>query len=237
LLEVRGLDVFYGGIHALREISLNVPEGQIVTLIGANGAGKSTTLRSISGLVEARHGKILFQGREIQNRPAHHIVQSGIAMVPEGRRIFANLSVQENLLMGAYGRKDGEEVRQSLERVFQLFPRLKERITQKGGTLSGGEQQMLALGRGLMSHPQLLLLDEPSLGLAPKLVKEVFRTIQNIHAEKTTILLIEQNAMAALAVAAYGYVLQTGQISMEGEGKDLLQNPAVKEAYLGESLK
>ena len=237
MLEVRGLDVFYGGIHALREISLNVPEGQIVTLIGANGAGKSTTLRAISGLVEARHGKILFQGREIQNRPAHHIVQSGIAMVPEGRRIFANLSVQENLLMGAYGRKDGEEVRQSLERVFQLFPRLKERRTQKGGTLSGGEQQMLALGRGLMSHPQLLLLDEPSLGLAPKLVKEVFRTIQNIHAEKTTILLIEQNAMAALAVAAYGYVLQTGQISMEGEGKDLLQNPAVKEAYLGESLK
>jgi branched-chain amino acid transport system ATP-binding protein len=237
LLEVRGLDVFYGGIHALREISLNVPEGQIITLIGANGAGKSTTLRAISGLVEARHGKILFRGQEIQNKPAHHIVQSGIAMVPEGRRIFANLSVHENLLMGAYGREDGEEVRQSLDRVFQLFPRLKERTKQKGGTLSGGEQQMLALGRGLMSHPQLLMLDEPSLGLAPKLVKEVFGIIRNIHAEKTTILLIEQNAMAALAVADYGYVLQTGQISMEGEGKDLLQNPAVKEAYLGESLK
>ena len=236
MLEVIGLNVFYGGIHALREISLNVPDGQIVTLIGANGAGKSTTLRAISGLVEARHGKIVFQGREIQNKPAHQIVRAGIAMVPEGRRIFANLSVGENLLMGAYGLEEGEKVRRSLERVFQLFPRLKERIKQKGGTLSGGEQQMLALGRGLMSRPQLLMLDEPSLGLAPKLVKEVFRIIQTIHAEKTTILLIEQNAMAALAVAGYGYVLQTGEISMEGSGKDLLRNPAVKEAYLGESL-
>jgi branched-chain amino acid transport system ATP-binding protein len=237
LLEVLGLNVFYGGIHALREVSLNVPGEQIVTLIGANGAGKSTTLRAISGLVEARRGKIIFQGREIQNRPAHHIVRSGIAMVPEGRRIFANLSVQENLLMGAYGLQDGEEIRRSMERVFHLFPRLKERAKQKGGTLSGGEQQMLALGRGMMSHPQLLMLDEPSLGLAPKLVKEVFRIIRNIHAEKATILLIEQNAMAALAVATYGYVLQTGQISMEGKGRDLLQNPAVKEAYLGEALK
>ena len=237
MLEVLGLNVFYGGIHALREVSLHVPEEQIVTLIGANGAGKSTTLRAISGLVEARRGKILFQGREIQNRPAHHIVRSGIAMVPEGRRIFANLSVQENLLMGAYGLKDGEEIRRTMERVFHLFPRLKERVKQKGGTLSGGEQQMLALGRGMMSHPQLLMLDEPSLGLAPKLVKEVFRIIRNIHAEKTTILLIEQNAMAALAVATYGYVLQTGQISMEGKGRELLQNPAVKEAYLGETRK
>jgi branched-chain amino acid transport system ATP-binding protein len=236
LLEVIGLNVFYGGIHALREISLSVPDGQIVTLIGANGAGKSTTLRTISGLVEARHGKIVFQGQEIQNKPAHQIVRTGIAMVPEGRRIFANLSVEENLLMGAYGLEEGEKVRRSLEWVFQLFPRLKERIKQKGGTLSGGEQQMLALGRGLMSRPQLLMLDEPSLGLAPKLVKEVFRIIQTIHAEKTTILLIEQNAIAALAVAGYGYVLQTGEISMEGSGKDLLRNPAVKEAYLGESL-
>jgi branched-chain amino acid transport system ATP-binding protein len=237
LLEVLGLSVFYGGIHALKEISLNIPQREIVTLIGANGAGKSTTLRAISGLVEARQGKILFRGREIQGRPAHRIVREGIAMVPEGRRIFVNLSVEENLLMGAYARKDGEEIRQSVEWVFQHFPRLKDRAKQKGGTLSGGEQQMLALGRGLMSHPDLLMLDEPSLGLAPKLVKEVFDIIQNIHARGTTILLIEQNAMAAPEIAAYGYVLQTGQITMEGKGKDLLKNPSVKEAYLGESLK
>jgi branched-chain amino acid transport system ATP-binding protein len=237
LLEVLGLSVFYGGIHALKEISLNVPQGEIVTLIGANGAGKSTTLRTISGLVEARQGKILFRGREIQNWPAHRIVQEGIAVVPEGRHIFVNLSVEENLLMGAYARKDGAEIHRSIGWVFQLFPRLKERTKQKGGTLSGGEQQMLALGRGLMSHPDLLMLDEPSLGLAPKLVKEVFDIIQNIHAEGTTILLIEQNAIAALEVAAYGYVLQTGQISMEGKGNDLLKDPSVKEAYLGEALK
>ena len=237
MLEVLGLSVFYGGIHALQGISLKVPQGEIVTLIGANGAGKSTTLRTISGLVEARQGKILFRGREIQNRPAHRIVREGIAVVPEGRRIFVNLSVEENLLMGAYARKDGEEIRRSIDWVFEHFPRLKERAKQKGGTLSGGEQQMLALGRGLMSHPDLLMLDEPSLGLAPKLVKEVFDIIQDIHSEGTTILLIEQNAMAALEMAAYGYVLQTGQISMEGKGKDLLNDPSVKEAYLGESLK
>jgi len=237
LLEVLCLNVFYGGIHALKGISLNVPRGEIVTLVGANGAGKSTTLRTISGLVEARQGKIIFQEREIQNMPAHRIVQEGIAMVPEGRHIFVNLSVEENLLMGAYARKDGAEIQRSIGWVFQLFPRLKERAKQKGGTLSGGEQQMLALGRGLMSHPDLLMLDEPSLGLAPKLVKEVFDIIQNIHAEGTTILLIEQNAIAALEVAAYGYVLQTGQISMEGKGNDLLKDPSVKEAYLGETLK
>jgi branched-chain amino acid transport system ATP-binding protein len=237
LLEILGLSVFYGGIHALKEISLNVPQGEIVTLIGANGAGKSTTLRTISGLAEARQGKILFRGREIQNRPVHRIVQEGIAMVPEGRRIFANLSVEENLLMGAYARKDIEEIRRGIDWVFEHFPRLKERAKQKGGTLSGGEQQMLALGRGLMSHPDLLMLDEPSLGLSPKLVKEVFDMIRYIHAEGTTILLIEQNAMAALEVADYGYVLQTGRISMEGKGKDLLNDPTVKEAYLGESLK
>jgi branched-chain amino acid transport system ATP-binding protein len=237
LLEVSCLSVFYGGIHALKGISLNVPRGEIVTLVGANGAGKSTTLRTISGLVEAQQGKIIFQEREIQNIPAHRIVQKGIAMVPEGRHIFVNLSVEENLLMGAYARKDGAEIQRSIRWVFQLFPRLKERAKQKGGTLSGGEQQMLALGRGLMSHPDLLMLDEPSLGLAPKLVKEVFDIIQNIHAEGTTILLIEQNAIAALEVAAYGYVLQTGQISMEGKGNDLLKDPSVKEAYLGETLK
>ena len=237
LLEVLCLNVFYGGIHALKGISLNVPRGEIVTLVGANGAGKSTTLRTISGLVEAQQGKIIFQEREIQNMHAHRIVQEGIAMVPEGRHIFVNLSVEENLLMGAYARKDGAEIQRSIGWVFQLFPRLKERAKQKGGTLSGGEQQMLALGRGLMSHPDLLMLDEPSLGLAPKLVKEVFDIIQNIHAEGTTILLIEQNAIAALEVAAYGYVLQTGQISMEGKGNDLLKDPSVKEAYLGETLK
>jgi branched-chain amino acid transport system ATP-binding protein len=237
LLDVQELSVFYGGIHALKEVSLTVPEKQIVTLIGANGAGKSTTLRTIIGLVEARQGKILFRGREIQNRPAHRIVETGIAMVPEGRRIFVNLSVEENLRMGAYVRKDGEAVRRNLDWVFQLFPRLKERAKQKGGTLSGGEQQMLALGRGLMSTPDLLMLDEPSLGLAPLLVNEVFHIIRTIHQEGKTILLIEQNAMAALEVAAYGYVLQSGRITMEGKGNDLLKNPSVKEAYLGEALK
>ena len=236
MLEISDLSVFYGGIHALRGISFRVPRGEIVTLIGANGAGKSTALRAITGLAEARRGKILFRGREIQNEPAHRIVQEGIALVPEGRHIFVNLSVEENLLMGAYTRKDPEEIRRSLEWVFHHFPRLKERPRQKGGTLSGGEQQMLALGRGLMSHPDLLMLDEPSLGLAPKLVKEVFEMIQNIHTEGTTILLIEQNARAALEVAAYGYVLQTGQIATEGEGTDLLRDPSVKAAYLGERV-
>ena len=237
MLEVLGLNVFYGGIHALREVSLRVPQGEMVTLIGANGAGKSTTLRTISGLVQARHGKILFRGREIQNSPAHRIVQKGIALVPEGRRIFVNLSVEENLLMGAYARKEREELSRSIEWVYHHFPRLKERAKQKGGTLSGGEQQMLALGRGLMSHPDLLMLDEPSLGLAPKLVKEVFGILQYIHDGGMTILLIEQNALAALEVAAYGYVLQSGKILTEGKGKDLLKDPSVKEAYLGEVLK
>jgi branched-chain amino acid transport system ATP-binding protein len=237
LLDIEGLSVFYGGIHALKGISLSVPKGRIVTLIGANGAGKSTTLRAISGLVEARQGKIIFCDHEIQNKPTHRIIREGVVMVPEGRRIFVNLSVEENLLMGAYLRKDREEIRRGLEWVYYLFPRLKERTKQKGGTLSGGEQQMLALGRGLMSRPDLLMLDEPSLGLAPKLVKEVFAIIRNIHREEVTILLIEQNANAALAVAAYGYVLQSGQISMEGRGKDLLKDPSIKEAYLGEALK
>jgi branched-chain amino acid transport system ATP-binding protein len=234
LLEVFGLSVFYGGIHALKGISLNVPQGEIITLIGANGAGKSTTLRTICGLVEARQGKILFRGQEIQNRPTHRIVQEGIAMVPEGRHIFINLSVEENLLMGAYARKEGGEIRRSMDWVFHHFPRLKERAGQKGGTLSGGEQQMLALGRGLMSHPVLLMLDEP-LRLA-QLVNEVFGMIQKFDEGMTT-LLIEQNALAALELATYGYVLQTGQISIEGKGKDLLKNPSIKEAYLGESLK
>jgi branched-chain amino acid transport system ATP-binding protein len=237
LLEVLELSVFYGGIQALKEVSLTVPENRIVTLIGANGAGKSTTLRTIGGLAEARRGKILFRNREIQNKPAHYIVREGIAMVPEGRRVFVNLSVEENLLMGAYTRKAGEGVRRSLEWVYQVFPRLKERAKQKGGTLSGGEQQMLALGRGLMSRPDLLMLDEPSLGLAPKLINEVFGIIRKIHGKGMTILLIEQNANAALAVADYGYVLQSGRISTEGKGTDLLKDQTVKEAYLGEALK
>ncbi len=237
MLEVSALSVFYGGIHALKEITLSVPEGKVITLIGANGAGKSTALRAISGLAEARRGKIYFRGQEIQNRPAHRIAQMGVAMVPEGRRIFINLTVEENLLMGAFSRRDDKEIQQDLEGVFKLFPRLKERAAQKGGTLSGGEQQMLALGRGLMSHPKLLMLDEPSLGLAPRLVHEVFGIIRSIHEKGMTILLIEQNAMAALSVAYYGYVLQSGRITLEGKGADLLQDPAVKEAYLGEAVK
>jgi len=237
LLEVSALSVFYGGIHALKEISLSVPEGKVITLIGANGAGKSTALRAISGLAEVRRGKIYFRGQEIQNRPAHRIARVGIAMVPEGRRIFVNLTVVENLLMGAFSRKPEKEIRQDMEGVFKLFPRLQERAKQKGGTLSGGEQQMLALGRGLMSRPDLLMLDEPSLGLAPKLVHEVFGIIRSIHGKGMTILLIEQNAMGALAVADYGYVLQSGRITLEGKGGDLLQDPSVKEAYLGEAVK
>jgi branched-chain amino acid transport system ATP-binding protein len=236
LLEVLGLSVFYGGIHALQEISLTVPQEKIITLIGANGAGKSTTLRAISGLVEVRRGKILFQGREIQNRPAHRITRQGISMVPEGRRIFVNLSVEENLLMGAYPLKGAEEEHRNIEQVYQLFPRLRERKNQKGGTLSGGEQQMLALGRGLMARPELLMLDEPSLGLAPLLVREVFGIIRSIHEKGMTILLIEQNAKAALNVADYGYVLQTGRIFLEGSGSNLLMDASVREAYLGESL-
>jgi branched-chain amino acid transport system ATP-binding protein len=237
LLDVFDLSVFYGGIHALKGISLSVPEGRIITLIGANGAGKSSTLRTISGLVQARHGSILYRGRQIQNKPPHRIAAAGISLVPEGRRIFVNLSVRENLLMGAYCRKEPDEVRRNLDSVYAMFPRLRERSRQKGGTLSGGEQQMLALGRGLMGHPELLMLDEPSLGLAPKLVNEVFAIIRRIHAGGMTILLIEQNAAAALAVADYGYVLSTGRISTEGPGSELLKDASVKEAYLGETLK
>ena len=234
MLEVADLSVFYGGIHALQEISLRVPQGKIITLIGANGAGKSTVLRAICGLKETSQGKILFKGREIQNKPAHWIARAGIVMVPEGRRIFVNLSVQENLLMGSYALPDKkEEEYRNLEQVYQLFPRLQERAKQKGGTLSGGEQQMLALGRGLMSRPELLLLDEPSLGLAPKLVREVFGIIRNIHAKGLTILLIEQNAQAALNAAEYAYVLQSGRIVREGAGNELLKDLSIREAYLG----
>ncbi len=233
MLRIENLHVFYGGIHALKGISMEVPEGKIVTLIGANGAGKSTTLRTIVGLVKPKEGKIYYQDEDITGKPSHYIVRKGIALVPEGRKVFANLTVYENLLMGGYNRPEDEEFKKDLDYVFSLFPRLLERKNQLAGTLSGGEQQMLALGRALMSRPKLMMLDEPSLGLAPKLVEDVFKSIQEIHNNGTTILLIEQNAMAALQIADYGYVLETGKIVLEGTGQDLLHNEDVKRAYLG----
>ncbi|PLV59870.1 ABC transporter ATP-binding protein [Thermotoga sp. KOL6] len=233
VLEVKSLHVYYGAIHALKGINLEVPKGKIVTLIGANGAGKTTTLSSIAGLVRSQRGKIFFNGQDITNKPPHVINKLGIALVPEGRRIFPGLTVYENLMMGAYTRKDKEGIKRDLEWIFSLFPRLKERLKQLGGTLSGGEQQMLAIGRALMSRPRLLMMDEPSLGLAPILVSEVFEVIQKINQEGTTILLVEQNALGALKIAHYGYVLETGKIVLEGEAKDLLNNEMVKRAYLG----
>ena len=229
VLKIENLHVFYGGIHALKGINMEVGEGKIVTLIGSNGAGKSTTLRAITGLVRAREGKIIFDNRDITREPTHQVVENGIAMVPEGRRIFPNLTVIENLLLGSFTRKDKDGIKKDLDWVFQIFPRLKERTHKKGGTLSGGEQQMLAVAR-----PRLLMMDEPSLGLAPLLVKEIFRIIQEINHQGTTILLIEQNAKAALEIADYAYVLETGTIVLEGEGKTLLNNEKIKKAYLGE---
>lgn len=234
MLQVEDLHVHYGGIHALQGVHLEVPDGSIVTLIGANGAGKSTTLRAVTGLVRPRQGRIRLQGREITRLPAHKIVAAGVAMVPEGRRIFPNLTVRENLLMGAYLRRDASGVRRDMDWVFRLFPRLKERQNQRGGTLSGGEQQMLAIGRALMSRPSLLLLDEPSLGLAPLLVREVFQVLKEINAEGRTLLLVEQNAHAALGLAHHAYVLETGRIVLEGSGRQLQQNAAVRRAYLGD---
>jgi branched-chain amino acid transport system ATP-binding protein len=224
----------YGAIEALRGITLRVAQGEVVTLIGANGAGKSTTLRNITGLVPIKTGEILFEGRALTGIPTHKIVALGISMVPEGRAIFANLTVAENLDMGAYLRRDGAENARSLERVFTLFPRLAERRKQLGGTLSGGEQQMLAIGRALMARPRLLLLDEPSLGLAPILVHTILTAIDEISREGTTILLVEQNAKAALMHSHRGYVLETGAIVMEGPSDQLAADPRVKEAYLGE---
>ncbi len=235
MLRVEGLNVHYGGIHALKNVSIHVPEEKIVTLVGANGAGKSTLLRTVCGLVPATSGVIRYLGRPITGIASHRIAQEGIAMAPEGRRVFVNLSVHENLLMGAYSRSETKDIERDIEWIFEIFPRLLERRDQHAGTLSGGEQQMLALGRALMSRPKLLLLDEPSLGLAPLLIREVFRVITKIHEEGTTILLIEQNAMAALNVADYGYVLETGEIVLEGTGQDLLNDERVKKAYLGES--
>jgi branched-chain amino acid transport system ATP-binding protein len=234
MLEVRDLVVSYGGIRALKGISFNVPDGQIVSLIGANGAGKSTTVRAISGLVRAAGGSILFDNKEILNLPAHQIVALGICQIPEGRKIFANLTVLENLYMGAYMRRDKEGIKQDLQRIFDIFPRLRERLRQTAGTLSGGEQQMLAVARALMARPKLLMMDEPSLGLAPIMVREVFNIIKEINQRGVTILLIEQNAMAALRIANYGYVLETGSIVLEGTGQQLINNPSVRQAYLGE---
>lgn len=235
MLKIEDLQVFYGGIHALKGISLEVPENKIISLIGANGAGKSTTLRAICNQVPAASGKIYFEGEDITGKPTVDIIKKGITLVPEGRRIFANLTVMENLQMGAYARKDKLGIQKDTQKVFELFPRLKEREWQVAGTLSGGEQQMLAIGRALMSRPRLIMMDEPSLGLAPLLVREVFRIIMDIHSDGMTILLIEQNATAALKIADYGYVLETGNITLQGPGKELAENDEVKRAYLGKA--
>ena len=234
VLEVKELRVSYGAIEALRGISLHLDEGEMVTLIGANGAGKSTTLRTIMGLVPPAGGEILFRGRPTRAIPTHVLVRDGLILVPEGRAIFANLSVKENLEMGAYARRDGKGIGEDFEKVYSIFPRLKEREKQTGGTLSGGEQQMLAIGRALMSRPKVLLLDEPSLGLAPILVHTIFEAIEEIHRQGTPVLLVEQNAMAALKHSNRAYVLETGSVALEGSSAEVAANPKVKEAYLGE---
>jgi branched-chain amino acid transport system ATP-binding protein len=234
MLVLEGVDVFYGRVQALHGLNLHVDDGEFVTLIGCNGAGKSTTLRTISGLLRPRKGGVMFDGTDVGTLPPHRIVEKGLCHVPEGRRIFTHLTVRENLDMGAYLVRDPATARDRLDRVFALFPRLKERMDQPGGTLSGGEQQMLAIGRALMSRPRMLLLDEPSLGIAPILVKEIFDEIARINREEgTTILLVEQNANLALRLASRGYVLETGRIVLENDTKSLLADPQVKEAYLG----
>jgi branched-chain amino acid transport system ATP-binding protein len=233
LLEVQDLNVYYGAIHALQGIDFNVEEGEIVTLIGANGAGKSTTLKTISGLLHPRVGDVRLRDQSLVNVPAQDVVKQGVVHVPEGRKIFATLTVQENLEMGAFTRNDPDEIKRMMERVFRSFPRLKERLEQLGGTLSGGEQQMLAIGRGMMAQPKLLLLDEPSMGLAPILVEEIFAIIQEINAQGVSILLVEQNALMALSVAHRAYVLETGRIVLSGSGKELINNDQVMQAYLG----
>lgn len=233
MLKIDNMHVYYGAIHAVKGISLEVEEGQIVTLIGANGAGKTTTLRTISGLEKARSGSITFEGRDIGTMQAEDIVKMGISQVPEGRRVFTNMSVLENLDLGAYFTKDKNVIKASLERVFEAFPRLYERRNQVAGTLSGGEQQMLSMGRALMSKPRLMMLDEPSMGLAPILVRQIFSIIEEFHREGTTILLIEQNAHLALSIADKGYVLETGKIVYEGSAAELAQTEEIKKAYLG----
>ena len=232
LLEVKNIKVYYGNINAIKDISFEVNEGEIVTLIGANGAGKSSILNTVAGLIKPKSGDIIFDGQGIIGIPAHKIVSKGMALCPEGRRIFQQLSVKENLEMGSYTRP-ANEVSESIEKVYELFPRLKERYKQIAGTLSGGEQQMLAMGRALMSKPRLMMLDEPSMGLAPILVEQIFDIIKNLHKSGTTILLVEQNAQMALSIADRGYVMETGRIVTSGTGKELLRDDAVKKAYLG----
>ncbi len=233
MLDVEDLHVYYGEIHALKGISFRVSKGEIVALLGNNGAGKTTTLKTVSGLLAPRHGQVRLDGASLLAIPAHEIVEKGITHVPEGRRIFNRLTVIENLHMGAYTRSDGG-IDRDIERVFAVFPRLKERRTQVAGTLSGGEQQMLAIGRALMATPQLLLLDEPSMGLAPVLVEQIFETVQTINAQGVTVLLVEQNAAMALSIAVRGYVLETGQVTLHGRAAELAGNPEVRRAYLGE---
>lgn len=234
MLKIDNLNIHYGGIHAVKGISFEVPEGKIITLIGANGAGKSSTLKAISGLLKPSAGTIEFNGKNITNMPAHKIVMEGIVMSPEGRRVFADFTVHENLLAGAYYRKDKAGVNRDLEMVYDLFPRLKERIKQKSGQMSGGEQQMLAVGRALMSSPKLLTMDEPSLGLAPMICENIFNIIKKINDEGRTVLLVEQNAKKALLLSHYAYVIETGKIMFSGTGEELLKDKRVQEAYLGD---
>lgn len=232
MLEIRDLNVYYGGIHALKGISLEVSEGQIVSMIGSNGAGKSSMMNAISGIVKYKSGEILYKGEPLPTA-ANKVVKLGVCQVPEGRQIFANLTTYENLKIGAYLRNDKDGIERDLKRVYEIFPRLEERKNQIAGTLSGGEQQMLAMGRALMSHPKLLMLDEPSMGLAPILVEQIFDIIRELHAAGTTILLVEQNAQAALSIADRAYVLETGRITLSGTGKELMESDAVRKAYLG----
>lgn len=233
LLEITNMSVHYGRIQAIEDLSISVEEGEIVTLIGANGAGKTSTMRAAAGLLSLSGGSIRFDGEDITKVKGHRRVQRGISLAPEGRGIFPAMTVMENLDMGAYGRKDKAGIKEDHERVFDLFPRIKERLSQKGGTMSGGEQQMLAIGRALMSRPRILLLDEPSMGLAPQFIRQVFAIIRQVNEQGTTVLLVEQNANQALALAHRAYVLETGKITHSGTGKEILANPAVKEAYLG----
>ena len=233
MLEVNDIKVYYGMIQAIKGVSFHVDEGEVIALIGANGAGKTTTLQTLTGILSPKSGSIVFEGKDLTRTPAHKIVEMGMAHVPEGRRVFAQLSVLQNLMMGAYTRKDKEEIAQTLETVFDRFPRLKERQNQTAGTLSGGEQQMLAMGRALMSKPRIILMDEPSMGLSPLLVQEIFSIIKEVNAQGITVLLVEQNAKMALKVANRAYVLETGKIKLSGDAQELLHNDEVRKAYLG----
>lgn len=234
MLEVKDLEVYYGMIQAIKGISFHVDKGEVIALIGANGAGKTTTLHTVTGLLSPKNGHVIFEGKDITKVPAHKIVSMGMAHVPEGRRVFAELSVYENLKMGAYTRKDKNEIEESLKNVYKRFPRLEERKNQMAGTLSGGEQQMLAMGRALMSKPKIILMDEPSMGLSPIMVNEIFDIIRSVSESGTTVLLVEQNAKKALSIADRAYVLETGKIALEGKAKDLLEDDSIKKAYLGE---